>query len=167
MKLGEMVRVARGVATGNRSLFIMTRAEAKERGIEGFVKPILGSARGLPQDEVPVVHDDPSREVILVASRRDVEQHQKLRAYLGEAIPRIASVHPAPIAVTYVGTPRFIANPDGLVVTNALFTAAPRQNMTPKEVLALVKRLNAAMSNLPKPHYTERRSPRAIEALEL
>jgi hypothetical protein len=145
----------------------MTRVQAKERGIEAFVKPILGSARNLPKGDLPTVHDDPKREVVLVASRRDVEGHAKLRAYLGDAVPRIANVRSTPIAVTYVGVPRFVANPNGLVVTNALFTATPRQSMTPKEVLALVKQLNAAMSRLPKARFAERRSPRAIEAIDL
>ena len=167
MKLGEIARVSRGVATGNRALFVMTREQAKGRGIEAFVKPLLGGATGFPKEGRPVARDHPDREVIIVASRRDVEDNKALKAYLGDVQPRFASVRPAPIAVTYVGVPRFIANPDGLVITNSLFAVNPRQQMSPKEVLALVERLNAATGKWPKPRFAERYSPRQLEGAEV
>ena len=167
MKLGEIARVSRGVATGNRALFVMTREQAKERGIEAFVKPLLGGATGLRKEGEPIARDHPGRQVIIIASRRDVEDNEALKNYLGDVQPRFASVRPAPIAVTYVGIPRFIANPDGLVITNSLFAVNPRQQMSPEEILALVERLNTATAKWPKPRFAERYSPRQLEAVEV
>ena len=70
--------------------------------------------------------------------------------------------------MTYVGTPRFAANPDGLVVTNSFYTVTPRQPLTAKEVAALVERLNAAaVKSVRKGQYAERRTPRQMETLEV
>lgn len=167
MKLGELARVARGVVTGNRSLFIMSRAQARERGIEAFAKPILGGSREFPKEGKAVVHDAADREVVIIATRRDVEQDANLRAYLGEVPPKLASVRPAPIAASYVGTPRFVANPDALVITNSLYTLTPRKDMSPKEILALVERLNAAMARRPKTRFADRFTPRELEQIEI
>jgi hypothetical protein len=167
VRLGEIARVTRGVVPGNRPLLVMSRAEAAARGIEGFVRPILGGARDLPKNGMPVVRDHEAREVVIVATRRDVESHPKLREYLCDSAPRIASVRPAPIAATYVGKPRFVANPDGLVVTNALYTVTPRRNMTPREILALVQRLNAAALRIGESVKTQRYTPRSLESMEL
>ncbi len=167
MRLGEIARVARGAVTGNRALFIMTRVRAKEFGLEPFVKPILAGAREIPKSGSPIARDHPDREVILVASRRDVEEHPALRAYLGHVAPRLANVRAAPIAATYVGVPRFVANPDGLVVTNALYTLTPRQNLSPPAILMLVERLNRVTAAWPRLRHAERLSPRQFEALEI
>lgn len=167
MTVGDMVRIARGISTGNSSLYIMTRAEAKDRGIELFVKPLLGGAMTLPKDGQPVVRDHPDRKVVLMTSRRDVERHPAVAAYLGDAEPKFSQVQPAPIAVTYVGIPRFVANPDGLIITNSLFTATPRQNLGEKEILALVKKLNASTSNMQKGRFAQRYNPREMEALTI
>jgi hypothetical protein len=165
MKLGEVIRVARGVVTGNATLFIMTRAEAQRRGIETFVRPILAGKREFPETGPSIVRDSPGRKVMLVASRRDVEQNANLAVYLAGVEPRLSAVRPAPMAVTYVGQPRFVANPDGLLITNALYTATPRQNMTPKEILDLVEQLNLAITSRAKPGPAKRFSPRTLEEL--
>lgn len=164
MKIGDLVRIARGVVTGNAALFIMSRAEAKARGLEDFVRPILAGKREFPTEGAPLVRDTPQRSVILIASRREVEQHPVVRDYLQGVEPKLSTVRPAPIAVSYVGSPRFVANPDGLLVTNALYTATPRQNMTTHEIMALVERLNAAVKNRPG---TLRYSPRQLEQVEI
>jgi hypothetical protein len=165
MKLGEIARVARGVVTGNRSLFILSRADARTLGLESFAKPVLASTRDFPKDGQAVVRDNPEREVVIIATRRDVEEHAALRAYLGQTAPKIGTFRPAPIAATYVGVPRFVANPDGLVITNALYTVTPRQSMTAEEILALVDQLNAAMSKRAKPRLAERFTPRELEGV--
>lgn len=165
MKLGEIARVARGCVTGNRALFIMSRAEAQERGLERFVKPVLGGSAAFPKTGKPVVHDSPERKVLLIATKRDVEQFSALRAYLGDVQPKLASVKAAPIAATYVGTPRFVSNPDGLVITNSLYTVWPRENLAPKDILAFVEQLNAAMGKLPTTRFASRYTPRELEAL--
>ena len=127
----------------------------------------MGGARDFPAAAPFVVRDNPARDVILLASRRDVEQHAKLRAYLGAREPKLASVKPAPIAATYVGIPRFVYNPDGLVITNALYTVTPRQNLTPEETLRLVERLNRSMVGHHKTRFAERLTPRQFDVLEL
>jgi hypothetical protein len=167
MKLGEIARVARGIVTGNRKLYIMTREEAKERDVEQFVKPVLGGSTAFPKTGKPVVRDSPDRHVLLVTSARDVNEFPALRAYLGDVAPKVASVRIAPIAATYVGVPRFVANPDGLVITNSLYTVTPRKKMTAKEIVALVEQLNAAMSKLPRALFGGRYTPRTLEAIEI
>jgi hypothetical protein len=167
MKLGDVIRIARGVVTGNAALFIMTRAEAQRRDIEAFVKPILAGKREFPETGPSIVRDSPGRKVVLVASKRDVEQNANLAVYLAGVEPRLSAVRPAPMAVTYVGQPRFVANPDGLLITNALYTATPRQNMTPKEILDLVEHLNRAMTSQARPGFARRFSPRELEAVTI
>ena len=167
MKLGEIARVARGVVTGNRTIFIMSRTRARELGIESFVKPILGGVRDLPKDDAQVARDDETRDVVLLASRRDVEGHPKLKAYLGTHEPRLANVRIAPIAASYVGTPRFVFNPDGLVITNSLYTVTPRQDLSETEIIALVARLNRAMKKRPKTRFSEHLTPRQFDVIEI
>ena len=167
MKLGEIARVARGVVTGNRALYIMTREEAKERGLERFVKPVLGGLTLFPKEGKPVVRDSPERKVVLVVSARDVEDFPVLRAYLNGASPKLATVRPAPIAASYVGTPRFVANPDGLVITNSLYGVTPRQDMNAKDIVAFVERLNAATAKMPKQRFAQRYTPRELEAIPI
>ena len=167
MKLGQIARVARGVVTGNRQLYIMMREQAKKRGLERFTKPVLGGSTAFPKAGDAVVHDTPERLVMLVASSRDVEEFATLRDYLAGASPKVATVRPAPIAASYVGIPRFVANPDGLVITNSLFTVTPRETLTPQEIVALVDRLNAAAAKLPKERYSSRYTPRSLEQMEV
>jgi hypothetical protein len=167
MKLGEIARVARGIVTGNHKLYVMTREEAKVRDLEQFVKPVLGGSVAFPKIGAPIVRDSPDRHVLLVASARDVNEFPALRAYLGGAAPRVATVRLAPIAATYVGVPRFVANPDGLVITNSLYTVTPRKKMTAEEIVSLVEQLNAAMSKLPKSLSGGRYTPRTLEAIEI
>lgn len=166
MTLGEIARVTRGVVTGNKALFIMSRTEAAERGLGAFVRPLMGGVASFPKDGKPVVRDSPDRKVILIASSHDLLSHEALRAYLGDVKPRLTNIRPAPIAVTYVGIPRFVANPDGLVVTNSLYTLTPRSNLSFKEVLALVERLNTATSTWKKPRYAHRYTPRELESID-
>lgn len=167
MKLGEVAHVDRGISTGNRKVFVMTRAEAHARGLEQFVRPVLNSARDFPKTGRAVVHDGPGREVVLLASARDVEQHPALKKYLGDVVPRVAIARSAPIAATYTGVPRFVENPDDLVVTNSLYRVTPRQPMSKGEVQTLVERLNAAMAKRPSSRFAERWTPRQMEALEI
>lgn len=50
-KLGDLCRVRRGIATGDNSFFVLTRAEAVEREIEQrFLVPAVLGARDLPTD---------------------------------------------------------------------------------------------------------------------
>jgi hypothetical protein len=166
MKLGDIARVSRGIATGDRHRYIMTRAQALERGLHRFVRPVIVSARELPRKGDPIINDGPERFVVLVASKRDVEDYVALGKYLEGQSPRIASVHPPPIVVTYTGLPYFVANPDGLAVTNSLYCVRPRQALSRTDVLSLVVRLNAAAATLSEAP-AARYSPRELEALDV
>jgi hypothetical protein len=165
MKLGDIARVSRGIATGDSSVYIMTREQAKDRGLERFVRPVITSAREVPRTGDPVIRDNAGRHVVLIASRHDVDEYAVLSEYLGDRIPRIATVHPSPIAATYVGVPHFVANPDGLIVTNSLYCVRPRQSLSEAEVIELVGRLNTVAANLPRMAGI-RYSPRALEAMD-
>ena len=167
MILGDIARVTRGVVTGNAAMFIMSRERARDLGIERFTKPVIAGARAIPDTSPPIIRNSPSTSVVLLASRRDVEEHAELHAYLGSVAPRLASVRISPIAASYVGVPRFVANPDGLVITNALYAVTPRQEMSPKDILALVERLNDAMKKLPRTIYATRRTPRELESVKI
>lgn len=167
MKLGDIARVDRGISTGNHKLFIMSRQDAAERGLDRFVRPVLNSAREIPKSGRAIVRDHPNREVVLLASARDVEDHAVLRNYLGDVAPRISMPRSAPIAVTYTGVPRFVENPDGLVITNSLYRVTPRHPMKQEEIAALVERLNTAMARRPTSGFAERWSPRQLESLEI
>lgn len=166
MRLGDLARVSRGIATGSRKLYVMTRAEAKERNLERFVRPALVSARELPRWGDPVIRDTSTLNVVLLASKRDIEEYPTLSEYLGDSIPRIASVHASPVISTYTGVPYFVANPDGLIVTNALYCVRPRQSLGDSEIFDLVLRLNDAAAKLPRTTGA-RYSPRALEKLNL
>jgi hypothetical protein len=166
MKLGDIARVSRGIATGDSPVYIMTRDQAKDRRLERFVRPVITSARELPRTGNPVIHDNAGRQVVLIASRHDVEEYADLSEYLGQRIPRIATVHPPPIAATYVGVPHFVANPDGLIVTNSLYCVRPRQALSEDEIITLVGRLNEAAAKLPRT-VGVRYSPRALEAMDI
>lgn len=167
MKLGDVATVSRGITTGNRKLFVMTRPEARSRGLEKYVRPIVHSARELSQRGNAVVTDHPERLVVVIASVRDYEQDTALRKYLGDEPPRVRSGGSAPIAATYVGTPRFAENPDDLVVMNSLYRISPRQPMTREQIQKLVERLNHATSKLAQRRFAERWTPRQMEALEI
>ena len=148
----------------------MTREKATEHNLLLFVKPVITSVRDLPQIGESVVKDVPALKVILRPSIHEINAHPEIRRYLGTAIPKAAVPRPstlAPIVATYVGIPRFVANPDGLIVTNALYKVIPRREMSQGETRSLVDRLNLAVANLPKPRYAERWTPKQMESLVL
>lgn len=52
-RLGDFFEIRRGIATGANEFFVMTEAQANERGIpQQFLKPILPGARYLVTDEI-------------------------------------------------------------------------------------------------------------------
>lgn len=165
MKLGELVRVNRGVATGNAGLFVMSRKLATERHIEAFVRPVISGASEVKAADV--IHDHPDRSVVLLATPRDVEAHPALGAYLNGTIPRVGSTGPSPIVATYVGVPHFAANPDELVVLNNLFRVTPRVALRPKELFELVARLNHAARAWKTNVHTNRWTPSEFHVLDV
>jgi hypothetical protein len=167
MKLGEIAHISRGIVTGDRKVFVMTRDEAATRGIEAFVYPIIDGAREIPDAEQPSLSDNPSRLVVLLATRTDVEATPALKAYLDEKRPKVASFKPSPIVVTYVGTPRFAGNLENLVVLNSLYCVRPKKQLTAKQIMELVRNLNAVCARLTVSRFAQRRSPSDFNALEI
>ncbi len=167
MKLGEIAHVSRGIVTGDRKVFVMTRDDAKERGIEAFVHPIVDGAREIPNSAHPVISSNSSRLVVLLATPNDVATIPALKAYLGDRTPKVSSFKPSPIVVTYVGAPRFAENPENLVVLNSLYCVRPKKQLTPKELTELVQRLNTMSARLPVDRLASRRSPSDFDAFDI
>ncbi|MGH7660295.1 MAG: hypothetical protein ACRENA_05165 [Vulcanimicrobiaceae bacterium] len=167
MKLGDIANVGRGISTGNRALFIMTRRQARDHELENFVRPVLNSVRDFPKSGRAVVHDHPDRQVVLIVSARDCEQYTAVRTYLRDVVPRVSIVRTSPIAASYTGIPRFVENPDGLVITNSLYRVTPRHSMSTEQIRDLVARLNAAMGRRSPAQRAERWTPRQMESLEI
>jgi hypothetical protein len=165
MKLGEIARVSRGLVTGNTSLFVMTREQAAQHGIDRFVRPVINGAREVKASAV--LRDRPDRLVVLLATPGDLETYPELRIYLGGTVPRIGTAAASPIVATYVGMPHFAANPDELVVLNSLYRVTPRRSLSSKETSDLVHRLNAAARGWQSEGGTGRRSPAEFQALEI
>lgn len=167
MKLGDIARVSRGIVTGDRKTFVMTRDEARARGVENFVHPIIDGARDMPSAEHAVIVNTTSRLVVLLATPNDVATTPALKEYLREKLPKVSSFKPSPIVATYVGPPRFAENPENLVVLNSLYCVRPKRQLSAKELAELVRRLNAASARLPANRFASRRSPSDFNALEI
>ena len=168
LRLGEIARVSRGLSTGNALLYIMTREKAKTHKLLSFVRPIITSAREFPITGPAIVQDNPKVKVILLTNTNEINANPALQNYLGTAPPcrlSSSSTDAAPILATYVGIPRFVANPDSLLVNNSLYKVKPFKEMDPEEIRLLVDSLNLAVANLPKQRYAERWTPTQVESL--
>ena len=158
--IGTMFRVSRGQVTGANAFFVMTRREARKRGIERFCVPIVSGA-----DEVVasrgVLRDSPERLVGLeVPKGINPSRFPRLAAYI--AAGRAAKVHKgyvtshrspwwsltfpkAPIVATYMArqAPVFAANPDGLGLLNIAHGLHPRRAIDAAVIRRVVETLNA------------------------
>ncbi|MGH2498487.1 MAG: Eco57I restriction-modification methylase domain-containing protein [Candidatus Limnocylindria bacterium] len=161
VRLGELLRVSRGVATGQNDFFVMSRAQARARGLEPYVVPVLTGAKQVLQAH-GVMYATEVDEVLLIAPKgTDLQQseHAALRAYLNEG--ERAKVHerylcshrtpwwhlsfkPAPIVATYMARqpPKFARNPDGLAILNVFHGLHPRVALTDAQLDALARSLN-------------------------
>ena len=96
VRLHELFRIRRGIATGANDFFIMTRYEARSRGLpEEFLRPILPSPRRLRKTRVEAHEDghpatDPQLVVLSCGAPEDQirERHPALWAYLAVAEER-------------------------------------------------------------------------------
>ncbi len=190
--LGTLVRVSRGVATGANSFFVMTKEEARLRGLSRYVRPVISKAEEVLQAE-GVIRDGPSRKELLdlpASLALDLPEHGRLREYLEQAerqgIPsRYLCAHRrpwwrlgAPAAPPVVGTymarqgPAFALNVDGMAILNVIHGLYPRQPLSPGELAALVRYLNAERHSFRGAGRTyhgglEKFEPREMEALRV
>lgn len=159
--IGAIFNVSRGQVTGANSFFVMTRDEAKQRGVEGFCTPVITRAEEILASD-GVVRDVSGRMVALTVPRDlDVRSYPKLAAYIsaGEA----AGVHRGyvtsrrrpwyaltfrkpPIVATYMArqAPKFARNPNGLGTLNVVHGLYPRQPIEDAALDAVVSELNGA-----------------------
>jgi hypothetical protein len=134
--LGNIARVHRGLVTGANEFFVMSRDEARQRGLSDWVRPAITRATEILGAD-GVIHDSPDLRVVLDLPR-DFSRtaHAAVDAYLsaGErdgVDQRYITMHrrhwwnievgfPAPIVASYMArqAPKFARNPDGLALLN-------------------------------------------------
>lgn len=157
--IGEIFSVSRGQVTGANRFFVMSRREARARGIEAFCTPVIAAAEEVFASD-GVIRDADDRLVALTVSRDlEVRRHAKLAAYIsaGEA----AGIHRGyvasrrrpwyaitfrkpPIVATYMArqAPKFARNPNGLGTLNVVHGLYPRQPLGEAELDEVVATLN-------------------------
>ncbi|HEY8296515.1 MAG TPA: methyltransferase [Candidatus Baltobacteraceae bacterium] len=158
--LGMTFRVSRGQVTGANSFFVMTRCQARDRGIERFCVPIVSAGEEVSA-ACGVLHDSPDRLVGLEVPRdTNPSKYGRLAAYLaaGEAAgvntgyvtshrsPWWSLAFPKPpVVATYMArqAPLFAANPDGLGLLNVAHGLYPRAPMGSNTIARIVATLNA------------------------
>ncbi len=193
--LGSIARIHRGVATGSNAFFVLTRARARELGIERWCRPAVTNAseifasHGVVRDsaerrlllEVPVDIDRRSHPALdrclasgesssdgsVPVSERYLAAHRRPWWYLGK--PKAP-----PIVVSYMArqAPMFALNPDSLALINIAHGVYPAQLMSKRALRQFVARLNEARSSFVGSGRTyqgglEKFEPREMEALLL
>jgi predicted RNA methylase len=163
--LRAIARVHRGQVTGANDFFVMTRARARELGVEHWCRPAITSAEEILHAN-GVVRDSPDRRLLLVVPR-DVDRsaHPRLDSYLrtgeegtanGHAVsaryvPRhrspwwhLGRIPAPPIVASYMARrpPAFALNPDGLALLNIGHGLWPVQDFEAEDLGKLVERLN-------------------------
>lgn len=186
--LGDIVRVHRGFVTGANAFFLMTKDQAKARGLSAWVKPAITAASEI-LNSGGVIRDAPQRKVLLdLPADFDNSAHPDVNAYLatGEAAGvdqtyicshrkpwfRVAPNAPAGIVASYMArqAPLFALNPDGLVLLNIGHGLYPKEPMTKKQLGELAKLLNSGRAGFTGAGRTyhgglEKFEPREMEAL--
>jgi SAM-dependent methyltransferase len=189
VRLGDVVRVSRGVATGNNAFFVLSLDRAEALRLRRWCVPALTRAREVL--EAPgTVHLGSDRKLLLDPPRGTdptAEGNRALREYLAEG--RALKVHEGylcthrapwwhvgakapPIVATYMArqAPAFALNPDGLAVLNVFHGLYPKLPLTRVQLEGLVAYLNenrAALRGAGRTYQggLEKFEPREMEAL--
>ena len=166
VRLRDLARVHRGQVSGANHFFVLTREQARERGVEQWCMPAITSAEEI-LDSGGVVLDTPERKLLLaVPPDIDRTAHPALDRYLRRGERRIGdkeavrkgyvasrrspwwnlgSLRPPPIVASYMArrAPVFALNPDGLVLLNVAHGVWPTLDLSESQLAALVAHLNA------------------------
>jgi predicted RNA methylase len=194
-RLGHIVRVSRGLATGANEYFLVTRERAVELGILEWCRPAITSAEEI-LDAGGIVRDGPTRR-LLFAPPSDVDRtaHPALDRYLrrGERrqgdVPAVrrryitshrnpwwhhGPLRTPPIVASYMARrpPVFALNPDGLVLVNIAHGLYPRCGLSHEQLGTLVLHLNGLRETFRGQGRTyhgglEKFEPREMEALAI
>lgn len=162
--LGSIARVHRGQVTGANDFFVLSRARARELGIDEFCRPVITRAQEILTSG-GLLHDSPNRAVLLEVPP-DIKrtQYPRLNAYLklGEKSidgeppicdrwipshrrPWFSVKAPRPsIIATYMArqAPMFATNPDRLALLNVGHGIFPNSEFSEEQVNRLVAALN-------------------------
>jgi tRNA1(Val) A37 N6-methylase TrmN6 len=157
--LGSVARVHRGIVTGANEFFVMTRARAKELGLQNCVRPVLTRAEDVLSSG-GVVRDSPHRKVMLCPpDRMTAADRRSLNRYIADG--EAAQIHkryvpshrnpwwrpqvlpPPPIVATYMArqAPAFALNPDGLVFLNVIHGLYPLRPLSDEQMRLLAEAL--------------------------
>jgi SAM-dependent methyltransferase len=170
IRLREIARVHRGQVTGGNSFFVMTREQARERGLDRWCRPVITSAEEV-LDAGGIVRDSPERKVLLCVPKDiDRNAHPTLDRYLSQGEQRADPAQPAlferyvprhrspwwhlgkipapPVIASYMArrAPAFALNPDRLALLNIGHGLWPVADLTEADLADLVEHLNAARS---------------------
>ncbi len=158
-RIGSYFRVSRGQVTGANDYFVMSRARARERGIEAFCSPVVASAEEI-FEAAGVLRDTPRRMVAMeIPKDTDLARHEALAKYIGAG--EAARVHLGyvtsrrrpwyaltlsrpPIVATYMArqAPIFASNPDRLGLLNIAHGLYPREALEDETLEKMVRQLN-------------------------
>ena len=162
VRLGTLLRVSRGVATGSNAFFVMKRAEANAARLGPYVHPVLHEARQIFQSQGLLLDQDTDRVLLDPPASIDLddEEHEPLREYLKRGLEgrvdktylsshrrqwwRLGSKVP-PIVATYMARqpPAFALNPQGLRIVNVIHGLYPKVPLDAQQLKGLVRYLNA------------------------
>jgi hypothetical protein len=162
VRLGDLARVHRGVATGANRFFVMRPEEARQLGLAAFARPVVSAAQQIIDSAGSMA---PADYDVLVLLPRDVDglpepRRQAARRFIErgerEGIPQrylcrhrapwwwLGEPRPAPIIASYMARrpPAFALNPQGLLILNIAHGIHPRQDLPRPRLEALAASLN-------------------------
>lgn len=154
-RLGDHFKVSRATVTRDRDFFVMTKNQAREKGLTEFALPVITSSREFSKTDV--VRDGPDRHVVIaIPATIDRKAHPQVDAWLrshenaGSSSQRTAAwwafgIKRPAAAATYKGEngPRLVANPDRMVLLNVAYGLEPLTEMKADEVEEFVRRFNS------------------------
>lgn len=189
IRLGSLVRVHRGVATGANEFFVLKKQEAADRGLMAFCRPVLTRAEQVITSGGIIKHDS-IQDYILDLPSVLPDSAETVRAYLAEGESRgiaarylcahrkpwwrLGLKEPPPIVVTYMArqAPVFALNQARASVLNVLHGLYPTTPMTEEELRLLVEYLNVhreEFRGLGRTYHggLEKFEPREVESLPI
>jgi adenine-specific DNA-methyltransferase len=161
VKLGDIVRVSRGIATGANSYFVLNRNQAKLLGLEQYGHPVLHASQQVLENPGEIRAS--ATDMVVLDPPKDISpespQHAALRSYLEMGVRRginmrylaahrnpwwHLSAKAPPIVATYMArqAPAFALNPDKLRILNVVHGLYPRQHLEMDQMAGLVNYLN-------------------------